>query len=121
LSTLKSSAPAPRALESARYDPDSYGRYTNFKAAFFYLFTVLSTAGAGSQLKYVLRTLVGWGSPPVVPRLMSEVVKSLLASFQNKRRTAKDFAFWLDSDPALRITDAVTLKQPETNSAGELV
>jgi len=121
LSTLKSSAPAPRALESARYDPDSYGRYTNFKAAFFYLFTILSTAGAGSQLKYLLRTLVGWGSPPVVPRLISEVVKSLLASFQNKRRTAKDFAFWLDSDPALRITDAVTLKQPETNSAGELV
>jgi hypothetical protein len=121
LSKLKSSAPAPRALESARYDPDSYGRYTNFKAAFFYLFTVLSTAGAGSQLKYVLRTLVGWGSPPVVPRLISGVVKSLLGSFQNKRRTVKDFAFWLDSDPALRIAAPVTLKQPETNSVRELL
>ena len=118
---LLDGATRPRALESARYDPDSYGRYTNFKAAFYYLFTLISTAGATAKLRYVLSTLVGWRDRPGVPRLIYDVVKSSFGTSQRKIRTARGFAFWLDSDSVSQPANSAALKAPATHSAGEIL
>jgi len=111
----------PRALESARYDPDLDGRYTRFKAAFYYLFTLLSTAGVLTKVRYVLRTLVGWGARPLVPGLLYGVLESSFATSQRRRRTARECAFWLDSDQVSPPASVATVKQPEANSAREIL
>ena len=111
----------PRALESARYDAASYGRYSNFKAAFYYLFTLISTAGVIAKLRYLLRTLVGVGDRPVVPRLIYDVVKSSFATSQRKSRTAREFAFWLESESVSQAANPATLKPPAISSAREML
>jgi hypothetical protein len=118
---LLEGATRPRALESARYDPASYGRYANFKAAFYYLFTLISTAGVTAKLGYLLRTLVACGDGPGMPRLIYEVVKNSFATSQRKSRTAREFAFWLDSESVSQAANSAILKPPATHSAREML
>jgi hypothetical protein len=116
LKTLEGSAPRPRCLESARYDPESYGRFAGFRMAFFYLLSLLSTIGAGAKLRYLVRTRCGgWG---VVPRLFVESVKSLLVLWRGRRKTTRDFAFWMEAGAPSPPAHATAIDQPQAKSVG---
>jgi hypothetical protein len=118
LKRLEDSAVPPRCLESARYDPESWGRYASFRVAFYYLLSLLSTRGARAKLRYFLRTR--GGGRDVLPRLIVESLKSVASSLRGKRQTTRDFAYWMEADPASPSTHATILEKPEGNSAREV-
>lgn len=92
-----------RVLEIARYDPVSWGRYAVFKKPFYFVFSFISIPGIKAKLGYLFKSLFGnRTSKPVLPRLICEFLTGSLAFTKRKERTARDFAYWIDSDLPLQ-------------------
>jgi hypothetical protein len=87
----------PRLLRWARNGPGGEARYPVLRKAYFFAFCLLALRGSKARATYLRSALVGnSGAPPVVPRLLLELVLGALRSFRTPRRRLRDLAYWVE-------------------------
>jgi hypothetical protein len=97
---------SPHMFQWARYGPAAMERYTSLKAPFFYVFTLLSIKGLKAKLEYLTgvssshegtRAILGGVGYAV--RLGIEL---FVGAFRGRKRyTARDLAYWTETEPAV--------------------
>jgi hypothetical protein len=88
-------------LKLARYSLDSLGPYTDLKAPFFYLLSLLAIPGLGARAKFVLRSLAGSRDrKAVLPRLLLQSGTGLLSHLRSASSpTITGMAYWVEIPP----------------------
>jgi hypothetical protein len=97
---ISANAP-PRVLQLARYSTDSLGSYSDLKAPFLYLLSLLAIPGLGARARFLVRSLTG--SPnhqAVLPRLLLKTGAGLLSRLRpGNRPTITGMAYWVEVPP----------------------
>jgi hypothetical protein len=91
----------PRVLKLARYSLDSLGPYTDLKAPFLYVLSLLAISGLGARARFVLWSLVGSREHrAVLPRLSLQSGAHLLSRLRpGSRPTITGMAYWVELPP----------------------
>jgi hypothetical protein len=91
----------PRVLTLARYSVHSLGLYTDLKAPFLYLLSLLAIPGLGARAQFVLRSLAGSHEHrAVLPRLLLRTGAGLLSRLRpGSRPTITGMAYWVELPP----------------------
>jgi hypothetical protein len=87
----------PGLLRWARNGPGAEARYPVLRKAYFFVFCLLALRGPKARANYLRSAFIGnSGAPPVVPRLLLELVFGAFRSFRAPRRRLRDLAYWVE-------------------------
>ena len=102
LSSLTGCTSPPRVMEWARYGPDSFERHADLQYGFFFLLSFLSSRGAKTKLKYLLRFIFGHQkNRSLLLRLVRKTASGILSLVRRKPYDITDFVYWVEKEKDL--------------------
>lgn len=96
LNALARSELRSRVLQTARHDPASEGRFSDFRRAFFYVYTLLSIEGTAARATYAFRSLFRFGGKSYLPDPLLQLIKCVYSLLRKGKPKSSDVAYWIE-------------------------